>query len=252
MTEATSARHPVGGSRGRPASCWSLRGRRTGAAHDGRGRRRAPAPWSSPTEVIEGVRMHLLAARHRARRGRPRRRPGRRRARRRSRRARVRTPARCPSVEAELHEARRRGRPRRRRLRGGRPRARRRPPGPLGRRPASRAARPRRPPPTAAAASADPVRMYLKEIGRVPLLTGAEEVESRRRIEAGGFAAAAAGRPRRHRRARRRSSSPSGGSSQRTVRRRRGRQARCSSRPTCASSCRSPSATSAGACTSST
>src|SRR3546814_4329533 len=32
--------------------------------------------------------------------------------------------------------------------------------------------------------------MYLKEIGRVPLLTGAEEVEFSRRIETGGFAAA--------------------------------------------------------------
>jgi len=38
--------------------------------------------------------------------------------------------------------------------------------------------------------TSDPVRMYLKEIGRVPLLTGAEEVEYSRRIEAGGFAAA--------------------------------------------------------------
>jgi RNA polymerase primary sigma factor len=37
--------------------------------------------------------------------------------------------------------------------------------------------------------TADPVRMYLKEIGRVPLLTGAEEVEFSRRIETGGFAA---------------------------------------------------------------
>ncbi len=37
--------------------------------------------------------------------------------------------------------------------------------------------------------SADPVRMYLKEIGRVPLLTGAEEVEYSRRIESGGEAA---------------------------------------------------------------
>jgi RNA polymerase primary sigma factor len=37
--------------------------------------------------------------------------------------------------------------------------------------------------------SSDPVRMYLKEIGRVPLLTGAEEVEYSRRVEAGGFAA---------------------------------------------------------------
>jgi RNA polymerase primary sigma factor len=37
--------------------------------------------------------------------------------------------------------------------------------------------------------TADPVRMYLKEIGRVPLLTGPEEVEYSRRIESGGFAA---------------------------------------------------------------
>ncbi len=39
------------------------------------------------------------------------------------------------------------------------------------------------------AGSSDPVRMYLKEIGRVPLLTGAEEVEYSRRVESGGHAA---------------------------------------------------------------
>ncbi len=35
----------------------------------------------------------------------------------------------------------------------------------------------------------DPVRLYLKEIGRVPLLTAAQEVDLAMRIEAGGFAA---------------------------------------------------------------
>jgi RNA polymerase primary sigma factor len=38
--------------------------------------------------------------------------------------------------------------------------------------------------------SSDPVRMYLKEIGRVPLLVAAEEVEYSRRVESGGLAAA--------------------------------------------------------------
>src|SRR5262245_23361494 len=37
--------------------------------------------------------------------------------------------------------------------------------------------------------SSDPVRMYLKEIGRVPLLNATEEVELARRIEAGSDAA---------------------------------------------------------------
>jgi RNA polymerase primary sigma factor len=37
--------------------------------------------------------------------------------------------------------------------------------------------------------SSDPVRVYLKEIGRVPLLSGAEEVSLARRIEAGTQAA---------------------------------------------------------------
>jgi RNA polymerase primary sigma factor len=40
----------------------------------------------------------------------------------------------------------------------------------------------------AASASADPVRDYLKQIGKVPLLTAGQEVELARRIEAGVFA----------------------------------------------------------------
>ena len=61
-------------------------------------------------------------------------------------------------------------------------------PGSLGRGAPSRAARGVVARPQQAGTS-DPVRMYLKEIGRVPLLTGAEEVEYSRRVESGGFAA---------------------------------------------------------------
>ena len=39
------------------------------------------------------------------------------------------------------------------------------------------------------AASADLVRVYLREIGRVPLLTAADEVDLAKRVEAGVFAA---------------------------------------------------------------
>jgi RNA polymerase primary sigma factor len=42
--------------------------------------------------------------------------------------------------------------------------------------------------PAKAAATSDPVRMYLKEIGRVPLLSAAEEVDLAKRVEAGLFA----------------------------------------------------------------
>ena len=91
--------------------------------------------------------------------------------------------------------------------------------------------------------SFDPVRMYLKEIGKVPLLTAEQEVTLAKRIEAGLHAT---------RDARRRSDS-------RSAEREPAREPRrpCSAtasspaasspRPTCASSCRSPSATSVGA-----
>jgi RNA polymerase primary sigma factor len=50
---------------------------------------------------------------------------------------------------------------------------------------APRPARPRHTRVLAEGASFDPVRMYLKEIGKVPLLTGAQEVSMAKRFEAG-------------------------------------------------------------------
>ena len=49
-----------------------------------------------------------------------------------------------------------------------------------------RATRTRRSERTQDAGSFDPVRIYLREIGRVPLLTAAQEVTLAQRLEAGG------------------------------------------------------------------
>ncbi len=91
-----------------------------------------------------------------------------------------------PSVEAELHEAREAAFQARDFEQDG--------PEIGGVRPARSAAVRRRvlraAPAPDRGGSSDPVRMYLKEIGRVPLLVGAEEVEYSRRVESGGFAAA--------------------------------------------------------------
>jgi len=92
-----------------------------------------------------------------------------------------------PSVEAELHEARDAAHAAGDFEQDG--------PELGGVRPARSAAARRRvvraasSPDRAGGGSSDPVRMYLKEIGRVPLLTSVEEVEYSRRVESGGFAA---------------------------------------------------------------
>jgi RNA polymerase primary sigma factor len=61
---------------------------------------------------------------------------------------------------------------------------------PGARPPAARPARSRPVDPSRSSGTADPVRLYLKEIGRVPLLTGPEEVALAKRVEAGLAAAA--------------------------------------------------------------
>ena len=91
--------------------------------------------------------------------------------------------------------------------------------------------------------AADPVHTYLKEIGKVPLLTGELEVELAKRIEAGNDAAAeelAAARG-----SRRRARSGARGAHPAAACRSAGasRPRRRSSRPTCGWSSRSPSAT---------
>ncbi len=79
-----------------------------------------------------------------------------------------------------------------------------------------------------------------------------EEVDLAKRIERASLRRGAPGRPRRRRRARRRSTPVERRRLKRIGRRRRPRPRPTSPRPTCASWCRSPSATSAGACSSST
>ena len=95
-----------------------------------------------------------------------------------------------------------------------------------------------------AGATADPVKDYLKQIGKVPLLNAEMEVELAKRIEAGLFSRRSS--PRAARSApscsRSWSGSPRTAAAPRTT---------CS-RPTCGSSSRWPSATPAAACSSST
>ena len=96
-----------------------------------------------------------------------------------------------------------------------------------------------------AGATADPVKDYLKQIGKVPLLNAEMEVELAKRIEAGLFSRGEARQGRqdlREARSRSSSGSPRTAAAPRTT---------CS-RPTCASSSRWPSATPAAACSSST
>jgi hypothetical protein len=94
-----------------------------------------------------------------------------------------------------------------------------------------------------AGATADPVKDYLKQIGKVPLLNAEMEVELAKRIEAGLFSRRSSPRAARSRRSSRSSSgSPRTAAAPRTT---------CS-RPTSGSSSRWPSATPAAACSSST
>ena len=94
-----------------------------------------------------------------------------------------------------------------------------------------------------AGATADPVKDYLKQIGKVALLNAEQEVELAKRIEAGLFAEEQAATPATRSR---RSSSASWSGSPRTA---SGPRTTCS-RPTSASSSRWPSATPAAACSS--
>ena len=91
-----------------------------------------------------------------------------------------------------------------------------------------------------AGATADPVKDYLKQIGKVPLLNAEQEVELAKRIEAGLFAEEklAEGRGPDQSSGATWSGSPTTAPGPRTT---------CS-RPTCAWSCRWPSATPAAAC----
>ena len=94
----------------------------------------------------------------------------------------------------------------------------------------------------AAGATADPVKDYLKQIGKVPLLNAEQEVELAKRIEAGLFAEEQLGAD--GGKLVRRSSSASWSGSPRTA---AGPRTTCW-RPTSASWSRWPSATPAAAC----